>query len=283
VGDNSILRADSANEACPATQLGDGGSNPTSALHFNHIRNGNVGQRVEVCFQRQIRDRMIVTEPMTPLRSLVGARVEEITTHEARPIIERYEWLGTMGRSAHCCGLFLDGILLGVACFGWPAGIESRDICGRDRRHLAIALERGACVHWAPPNAASFLISHACRLIARQYGYRIFYAYSDEDAGEMGTVYQACNWIYIGRGVGRTPGRLREYYVTPEGKVVSCRTLRHRGLRKAEALAMGWQLRYQSPKHKYVWFEGSRVEKEELRATLRYPPQLYPKRVISGR
>ena len=31
--------------------------------------------------------------------------------------------------------------------------------------------------------------------------------YSDPRDGEIGTVYQACNWIYLGEGVGRCKGR----------------------------------------------------------------------------
>ena len=122
------------------------------------------------------------------------------------------------------------------------------------------------------------MVANACRLISRLHGYRIFYAYSDEDAGEIGTIYQACNWIYIGQGVGRSPGRMREYFVDLNGKVISSRTLRHRSMTKREAMGLGWKVLLQSPKHKYVWFEGSVKERKTLRASLRYPAKPYPKR-----
>ena len=230
------------------------------------------------CYQREIREAVAQEERREALPRLENPVVRFIPSSAAKPIIYRYEWLGTMGRSVHCVGLFMGVELLGVTCFGWPASPESRDICGKQNREKAIAIERGACVHYAPPNAGSYLVSHACKLVAREHGYRIFYAYSDEDAGEIGTIYQACNWTYIGQGVGRTPGRLREYYETPEGKIVSCRTLRHRGLTKTEAIAQGWQIIYQRPKHKYIWLEGSKGERAKLKKELRYPPQPYPKR-----
>lgn len=241
-------------------------------------RNANVGEQSAVCFQKILRDKQAEGSPHAVLPNLEGARVVAISSAMAKPIICRYEWLGTMGRSVHSCGLMHGTDLLGVACFGWPAGPESRDICGKNNRELAICLERGACVHYAPKNAGSYLVSGACKLLAQRHKYRIFYAYSDEDAGEIGTIYQACNWLYIGQGVGRTPGRLREYYQTPDGKIVSCRTLRHRKMTKQQALQEGWLLRYQRPKHKYVWFEGNKTERKTLKKALRYPILPYPKR-----
>ena len=43
----------------------------------------------------------------------------------------------------------------------------------------------------------------------------IFVAYADSDAGEIGTVYQACNWLYCGKTSGTTmyrdaTGKLRD-------------------------------------------------------------------------
>jgi hypothetical protein len=195
--------------------------------------------------------------------------------------------LGTTGRNSTATyGLRApDGELIGAAVFGWPGAIQSRDICGQQHRSLAVCLERGACNHPAPPNAASFLISRAVRLAARDYGWRIFYAYADPEAGEIGTVYQACNWLYLGQGVGRGKNRgekssLRQDWMIPEegNRVISSRTLCHRGVLIREARERGWIPVYKHPKHKYVHFEGSHAERRRLLEQLRYPPQPYPKR-----
>jgi hypothetical protein len=75
-------------------------------------------------------------------------------------------------------------------------------------------------LHYAPRNAASYLISRACRLAQREHGWTVFYAYADPDAGEIGTIYQALGWDYIGQGAGRTPGRKRDSFVRPDGRRV---------------------------------------------------------------
>lgn len=241
-----------------------------------------------LCYQRAIREVLAEREtvPNGAPSTLEGAYVKAIPNSVATPIILRYEWLGTMGRATASYGLYvpIQGVptLAGVACFGWPGGVESRDICGKDRRHLAVALERGTCVPWAPKNSASFLIRHACELASKEHGWTIFYAYSDASAGEVGTVYQACNWHYLGIGVGRPAGRPRENFVRRDGREVSDRTLRHMRLTKKQAVAQGWTVVKVPAKGKYVWFEGTQKEKRILRKACRYPFQPYPKRILQA-
>lgn len=229
--------------------------------------------------QREIRERYEREESRAPIANLNGCYVERVSREDAESVILKYEWLGTMGRAVACYGLRAEcGELLGVAVFGWPASVQSRDICGVEYRELAVCLERGACVHFAPPNAASFLIAKATKQAARDHGWKIFYAYADPEAGEFGTVYQACNWLYIGQGVGRTRGRLREDWELPDGRILTSRSLRHRKLKRLDAISLGWTPIYRHPKHKYVHFVGSRSDIRTLTKALRYQVEPYPKR-----
>ncbi len=222
--------------------------------------------------QRIIRERAEILEPRAPLPTLDGCSVQQVTRETARPIILRYEWLGTMGRARAWYGLHApDGEVLGVVGFGHGIGAASRNLCGPESRELTICLERGACVHYAPRNAGSFLIARACRLAHRDHGWEIFYAYADPDAGEIGTIYQALGWDYIGQGAGRTPGRKRDQFLRPNGTRVDERTLRHGGVKMGDVL--GWRRVQSSPKHRYVHFAAA-----ELRARCRFEFQPYPKR-----
>ena len=121
------------------------------------------------------RDRAFQSIIREQIPSLAGCSVGSIPNADAKWLILRYEWLGTMPRRAYSYGLkSASGALLGVAVFGFTISPESRDVCGKDNRHLAICLERGACVPDAPANAASFLISRAVKLAAADHGFRIF-------------------------------------------------------------------------------------------------------------
>jgi len=209
-----------------------------------------------IAHQRIIRDRAAESAPREPLANLDGCTVSPVTRAQAKPIILRYEWLGTLGRAKVWYGLHApDGELLGVVGFG---GTAPRDLPG------SIILERGACVHWAPKNAASFLIRRAVRLAHREHGWTTFVAYADPDAGEIGTVYQACGWSYLGQGAGRTRGRKRDHFRRPDGRVVDERMLRHGGVKLADVI--GWERVQTSPKHRYVWREDG-----AQRASLPYP------------
>jgi len=173
--------------------------------------------------QRKIREALMRDDPRPVVPSLDGYAVETISRDEARPLIERYEWLGDVGRATRFVGLFSPADeLQGVACFGWgPRGGHGgckpsrsiTDIIGSP----AMCLERGACVHYAPPNAASFLITRACKLIWREDEVARFFAYGDPEAGEYGAVYQACGWVYLGQGLDGGRGRATRDFVLPPG------------------------------------------------------------------
>jgi hypothetical protein len=146
------------------------------------------------------------------MATLDGCTVERVGAAEAKAIILRYEWLGTMPVIVGAAyGLRTpSGELAGAVVFGDAPGTASDDLCGSEWRGRAMALQRGACVHWAHPHAASFLISRACRQAYEDFGWVVFYAYSDRLAGEIGVVYQACNWRYLGRSRRRSRTRERQ-------------------------------------------------------------------------
>jgi len=201
--------------------------------------------RPRMAHQRVIRERAAQQDPREPLASLDGCTVGPVTRRDAARIILRYEWLGTMGRAKIWYGLRApDGELLGVVGFG---GTSPSDLPG------SVILERGACVHFAPKNAGSFLIRRAVRLAHREHGWRTFVAYADPDAGEIGTIYQALGWSYTGQG-SRPNARKRDHFVRPDGRKVDERMLRHLGLKLGD---VPWRRVQTSAKHRYVWIEGA--------------------------
>lgn len=223
--------------------------------------------------QRLIREQK---EREAASENLFGAWWEEIDTSigaaELRPvdiatataIIEEYEWLGTMaGGTSHCFGIYWGGACAGVICFGEPTSQTMREsVCGKEYIDKVIQLQRGACVHWAHKHAASTLISYGLRQI-QAAGFRIVVAFSDPDAGEVGTVYQATNWIYCGKTAKRP-----DYFDANGDRITG-----HVGK------IQKWMTRRARPrKGRYVHLLGNRREKRALRAALRWPVEPYPKR-----
>lgn len=242
------------------------------------------------CYQRHIRELYESLEARPKIESLKGATVEAVTTEEAENVILKYEWLQTMSAGTRFCyGLKLNNELLGVACFNNGQNANARKIVNDPAKALkTICLCRGACVPHAPKDAGSFLVRHACRLAHRDFGYEIFFAYSDSAAGEIGTIYQAVGWKNLGTSTGRAGAKTHRVYTPLEGGKPMC-FRRYR----AYAVKHGWtkesgttmrafleQLGCKSEnevdRNRWVWFEGK--NRAALEADCRFPFLPYPKR-----
>lgn len=229
--------------------------------------------------QRVIRDRFMASDPREIVSSLAGFSVEVISRDDALQIILHYEWLGTMGHATHFVGLLSrERVLFGVACFGHGPGGFSEKLLGGP----AWCLERGACIHYAPRNAASFLINRACKLIYRITDIPIFYAYADPEAGEYGAVYQAAGWLYLGRGLqGHRGDRARRCKVLAPGLDPNVKTnwkttrvlRQNRRLSFTEAQSLGWRIeRNHEAKHVYA----TNVSRRRHNWLRQFPARSYP-------
>ena len=120
---------------------------------------------------------------------------------EIRNFIVEHEWLENVPkRVSHVYVASYKNILAGAVLFTSPH--QPGNICGEEHNDLERLLARGACISWSPKNLASALIGYAFRSLKRTTQYRIITAYCDSEAGEIGTIYQACNGLYIGNNFG---------------------------------------------------------------------------------
>ena len=124
--------------------------------------------------------------------------------------------------------------------------------------------------------------------MARSKKYNVFVAYSDVAAGEIGTVYQASNWLYCGT---TSP---TEKFKTPEGKIHDARQIhcltrdrtggtmkykRSRAEQKQILMDEGCEFfKDGGRKHRYVGIYGDRRVKRILRRALKWEVLPYPKR-----
>ena len=121
--------------------------------------------------------------------------------HQIRDFITRHEWLGKMPqRPTHRFIAEYKGKLAGAIVMAVPNNFSL--IFGKENRNLEKLISRGACISWSPKNLASSLIMYSIRWMAKNTPYRFFTAYSDPHAGELGTIYQACNFVYLGQNFG---------------------------------------------------------------------------------
>jgi len=249
------------------------------------------------CHQRIIREReeksAKAMETLTggmlggyPEPIIKKAICKEISFSMAKEIILKYEWLGTMPSQTVCSyGLFYDNVLAGVVCFSDVRQQQKMSFNG----HPAIILARGACVHWAHQHSASKLISSSVsKLDSDKYHFVV--GYSDPEAGEIGTIYQACNWYCVGtvqkmRWVGPN-GEIRSAY---HHRNLACsKTPKVNGVRKTdkvlaekikqELISNGWKWEDGPVRYRYVYPLGKGKILKERRNILEKIKIPYPKR-----
>ena len=122
---------------------------------------------------------------------------------EIKEFIKRHEWLGKMpiwATHRFTARLKKNGILAGVVVMATPNTFSN--LLGRENKGKEKLIARGASISWAPKNMGSWIIMNSIRWMVSNTEFRFFTAYSDPEARELGTIYQACNFIYLGQKFG---------------------------------------------------------------------------------
>lgn len=159
------------------------------------------------CHQRLIREKFLnedlanLPTGFSHLKASSFDLQEEKITNEIINFIKKYEWLGTLGSTPKWCFTArFKGYLGGVALITEPNSYSK--ILGQNTRQYEALIQRGACASWTPKNLASRLIMFSCKSLVHTTSKRLFVAYSDPEANEIGTVYQSCNFDFLGYGFG---------------------------------------------------------------------------------
>jgi hypothetical protein len=158
--------------------------------------------KVGVCHQYKVRQNTVEEDQKAgfnfDLKCKEFSLQQEDFTYEHRAFIEKYEWLGTIGYSPKWVFTArYNNSLAGVVLIGQPtANMSGIDI------KIQGQVTRGACASWAPKHLNSKLVMFAINWCVKNTEKRVFFAYSDHEAGEIGTIYQACNFKYLGATFG---------------------------------------------------------------------------------
>ena len=120
---------------------------------------------------------------------------------EIKEFIERHEWLGKLpARPTHRFTARYKGILAGTIVMATPNAFSC--LLGAENKNREKLISRGACISWGPKNLGSWLIMQSIKWMVKNTEFRYFTAYSDPEAKELGTIYQACNFHYLGQTSG---------------------------------------------------------------------------------
>lgn len=206
-----------------------------------------------------------------PKTNIADAICMPISFQEAKSIILKYEYLGTMATGhIQAFGIFYNGVLSGAICFTkFPNTGAQYAILGKDNAHLVCVLARGACTYWAHEHSASKLIAFGTKWMAKNTQYKVFVAYTDPQAHEIGIIYQACNWLYTGKTVSK-----KEYLIN--GNWIGGQGYRKRKKETPDLIVEA--IRPGSTKGRYILIQEKKETKKYLLGLLKFPIFPYPKR-----
>ena len=236
----------------------------------------------------------------------------ELLTKELIGFIEKYEWLGDIGVTPKWCFTArYEGLLAGVVLINEPTAYSH--LLGPDTPKYEALIQRGATASWTPKNLGSRLVMFSCRWMVANTEKRLFVAYGDPSANEIGTIYQACNFGYLGNNFGEkvkhvhpTMGKepfsghsLRrtsslKRWCAQNGIKIQKGWIKENGFKDLEAIPIevisgwkGWIRKVLTesvkidmpPKHKYALLLGiDKKETKRLAGMRTYQPLPYPKR-----
>jgi hypothetical protein len=144
---------------------------------------------------------------------------------------------------------------------------------------LILQLCRGASAFWSPVWGPSKLICASLRYLYKELGVRYVIAYADPQAGEIGTIYQACNAFYIGL---TDPGRAKRYIIN--GHSYDPRKVHKKFGSRAHAHLAEIDPKYTAqkiePKHRYIFVLGPRIQRAYAVKRMGDLIKPYPKRDV---
>jgi hypothetical protein len=120
-----------------------------------------------------------------------------------KTFIENHEFLGKLpNRPTHrfVARLKKNNLIAGAVIMATPNAFSH--LLGKENQDKEKLISRGACISWAPKNLGSWLIMQSVKWMVKNTQFRYFTAYSDPEAKELGTIYQACNFYYLGQTSG---------------------------------------------------------------------------------
>lgn len=219
-------------------------------------------------------------EDVASMPAVADTFVAPVGPRDVQEFCERYHYSETGGNMTWRYGLWNGVTLLGIVSYNLPTRSACMSVFGEEHGpdhvwHMGRLVFPDA----APKNSESRLIAGSLNLIKRDHPEVwavLTYAAPEvidprTGLGQIGIIYQATNALYTGLGGEPT------YYVDQKGK----RRGGHLGghnVTIARGKALGWDRRKGKMKHRYVYILGSKTQRRQRRAMLRYPVLPYPKR-----
>jgi hypothetical protein len=186
-------------------------------------------------------------------------------------MVERHHYLHSLPGGTHLAfGAFNSSRLLGILTLG-AGPYNAASLVDGAKAGDCLTLTRLWLSDCLPPNSESRVISIVMRSVRRHTHVRFVLSYADPAHGHIGTIYQACGWLYTGLS------EAMPLYDVGDGVAHHSRSLAHsfgsHSVRHFADHGVEVKLIPQLPKHRYIRFLD-----ESWKGRLHIPVLPYPKK-----
>jgi hypothetical protein len=200
-----------------------------------------------------------------------GYLVRQITTKQTHYFLLNIHYAKRIPSISYAYGLFDNGDLVGVVCYGTPASSTlCKGICGEQWQKSVLELNRLVLLN-NKPNEASRLVGASFNLLPKP---RIIVSFADTAQNHEGIVYQATNFLYTGLSAKfrdpKVKGLEHQHHATYGHGLTNKQIIEKFGADNVYFVE-------RSRKHRYIIFLGNKTEKKMMRQALKYPVLPYPK------
>lgn len=214
--------------------------------------------------------------PTMPTFDVSRCYSKPINYQTAARIVRDYHYAHRVPSIVAAIGMYVDEVLAGCITYGIPPNRNALGFCGEEYIPRGLELNRLFVFDWAGRNSESWLVGQSFKWLRTNWpDYCVLISYADPEQEHIGYIYQATNWLYTGTGAAGKSD------VIVNGEKISEKHLYNLyGTHRRELLRdMGLEITdiMAKPKHRYVYFLGSKGQRKKLRKLLKWPVLPYPK------
>jgi len=168
---------------------------------------------------------------------------------------------------SYAFGLFKNNIMVGVCTFGYPPNYNFNEgkCVFNNYRVLTLELNRLITEDNLEKNVLSYFVSQSLKKLPKP---SCIVSYADPNAGHYGYIYQATNWVYTGNSTPKFRYHFEDKSVFDIRRGIDNKIKEHGQIVRKEKLL---------PTQRYVYFNGSKKEKREMKKDLKMKILPYPK------
>ena len=209
--------------------------------------------------------------PCFPVKRLVMP----IARTECEPFIIGIHYAKRWPSISYAFGLYVGDELCGIVTYGTPPSAPlKRGIAGDEYKMDVLELNR-LCLKYNRKNEASFLVGASLKMLPKN---KIIVSFADTQQKHIGIVYQATNFIYCGLSAKRTDWKVKgKEHLHGQTVADEFRGQKNRAQAMRDKYGDDFFLAPRPRKHRYIYLNGSKTFKKDVKKKLRYEIEDYPK------